>query len=144
MNAPNLRWRPLLVRGIPIVLETFDLNAETPMNLQMEKPPRFTSSPPKQCQVVETVLWLPLRHTLACPSVSVSSLPPGGHVSMCIMDPEPLDPKRICRVSSRRGWLTRNPLSCLDKREGSLPTGSLGFRTKTLGKEEVFHAYCRV
>jgi hypothetical protein len=42
MKALSLRRRPLLVRGIPIVRETLDLNAETPRNLQIEKPPRFT------------------------------------------------------------------------------------------------------
>jgi hypothetical protein len=41
MNAPNFRRRPLFVSGIPIVLEILDLKAETPMNLQIEKPPRF-------------------------------------------------------------------------------------------------------
>jgi hypothetical protein len=42
MNAPNLRRRPLFVNGMPIALEILDLNAETPINLQIEKPPRFT------------------------------------------------------------------------------------------------------
>jgi len=42
MNAPNLRRRPLFVSGMPIALEILDLNAETPINLQIEKPPRFT------------------------------------------------------------------------------------------------------
>ena len=41
MKAPNLRRRPPFVRGMPIVLEILDLNAENPMNLQNEKPPRF-------------------------------------------------------------------------------------------------------
>jgi hypothetical protein len=41
MNVPGLRRRPLFVRGIPMVLEILDLNAETPRNLQIEKPPRF-------------------------------------------------------------------------------------------------------
>src|ERR1700733_3886055 len=36
MNAPNLRWRPLFVSGIPILREIRDLNAETPKNLQIE------------------------------------------------------------------------------------------------------------
>jgi hypothetical protein len=38
MNAPSLRRRPLFVRGMPIVLENLDLNAETPISLQIEKP----------------------------------------------------------------------------------------------------------
>jgi hypothetical protein len=42
MNAPNLHRRPLFVRGMPIALEILDLKAETPRNLQIEKPPRFT------------------------------------------------------------------------------------------------------
>jgi hypothetical protein len=41
MKAPNLRRRPPFVRGIPIALEILDLRAESPMNLQIEKPPRF-------------------------------------------------------------------------------------------------------
>jgi len=41
MNAPNLRRRPPLVSGIPIILDTLDFRAETPMNLQIEKPPKF-------------------------------------------------------------------------------------------------------
>jgi hypothetical protein len=41
MNAPNLRCRPLFVSGIPTRREILDLNAETPMNLQIEKPPTF-------------------------------------------------------------------------------------------------------
>jgi hypothetical protein len=43
MNAPNLRRRPLFVGGMPIVRETRDLKAETPRNLQIEKPPRFVA-----------------------------------------------------------------------------------------------------
>jgi len=45
MNAPNLRRRPLFVSGMPIALEILDLNADTPMNLQIEKPPRFINAP---------------------------------------------------------------------------------------------------
>jgi hypothetical protein len=41
MNAPSFRRRPLFVNGMPIALEILDLNAETPINLQIEKPPRF-------------------------------------------------------------------------------------------------------
>jgi len=41
MKAPNFRRRPPFVRGIPILRDTLDLNAETPINLQIEKPPRF-------------------------------------------------------------------------------------------------------
>jgi hypothetical protein len=41
IKAPNLRRRPPVVSGIPIFLEILDLKAETPMNLQIEKPPRF-------------------------------------------------------------------------------------------------------
>jgi hypothetical protein len=44
IHAPNLRCRPLFVSGMPIVRETLDLKAETPRNLQMEKPPRFIVS----------------------------------------------------------------------------------------------------
>ena len=35
MNAPSFRRRPLLVNGMPIALEILDLNAETPINLQI-------------------------------------------------------------------------------------------------------------
>jgi hypothetical protein len=42
MNVPSFRRRPFFVRGMPIALETRDLNAETPRNLQIEKPPQFT------------------------------------------------------------------------------------------------------
>lgn len=45
MNAPSLRRRPLLVSGMPIALDILDLKAETPMNLQIENPPRFTAAP---------------------------------------------------------------------------------------------------
>ncbi len=43
MKAPNLRRRPLFVSGIPIALEILDLKAETPINRQIEKPPKFIS-----------------------------------------------------------------------------------------------------
>jgi hypothetical protein len=43
-ECPNLRWRPLFVSGMPILRESRDLNAETPMNLQIEKPPKFNVS----------------------------------------------------------------------------------------------------
>jgi hypothetical protein len=33
-----------VLSGIPITLEILDLNADTPINLQIEKPPRFTTS----------------------------------------------------------------------------------------------------
>jgi len=46
MNAPNLRCRPLFVSGMPILRERRDLNAETPMNLQIENPPRFMAIVP--------------------------------------------------------------------------------------------------
>lgn len=41
MKAPNLRRRPLVVNGMPMALEILDLKAETPISLQMEKPPKF-------------------------------------------------------------------------------------------------------
>ena len=40
MKAPNLRRRPPFVRGIPLSWKILALKAETPMNLQIEKPPR--------------------------------------------------------------------------------------------------------
>jgi hypothetical protein len=45
--APSFLRRPLLVSGIPILLETLDLKAETPMNLQIEKPPKFIGNTSK-------------------------------------------------------------------------------------------------
>jgi hypothetical protein len=42
--APSFRRRPPFVRGIPIVREIRDLKAENPMNLQIEKPPKFISA----------------------------------------------------------------------------------------------------
>lgn len=41
MKAPSFRRLPLFVRGIPILREILDLKEETPISLQIEKPPRF-------------------------------------------------------------------------------------------------------
>jgi len=49
MKAPNFRRLPLFVSGIPIFLEIFDLKAETPRNLQIEKPPKFITVAPVSC-----------------------------------------------------------------------------------------------
>jgi len=41
MKAPSFRRLPLFVSGIPILREILDLKEETPISLQIEKPPRF-------------------------------------------------------------------------------------------------------